>query len=372
MRTWSAVAVGFLLVVIAARAAAADEGPSVYYSLRFDEKHKQGTPPNVDVLVVGGPNGVPASSWSLAQVDVHPPVVIPAIDLRTHVHDRDNLAIALVVEGHKIFVGNDEYEKNPDDRWSGVFSILKDVLSEISKADPIPTSEVMVVVYGRGARVLAPLRPLTALSPTVFGRQSDYENEVARDLAQGVALAMDGLGSTTAARKALIVIGDGADTNVDSGPARLIELRKRAERDRIELYAINYNAGIGDELFAIKRLVDKPFIVGGVDEIVPATRAVVERINDRFVLTFHPSPSWFDNCPHDFQLLLDGKPFPNEEPTTWELLLYFHGPRCAAKAKPDRDESNWAWLLVFTVGIAAAVGTAAFLRRRRTERPQRS
>lgn len=355
-----------LLFVVAPGPAVADDRPAVYYDLYRDEKLGAVPPLKTDVIVVGGPNGVPKSSWTLAQVDVQPPAVMSAIDLRTHVDSRDNLAIALVVEGHKIFVGTDEYEVL-DNHFPGVISNLQGVVAAISKADPTPTSEGMVIVYGRGARVLAPLQPLTKLASTSLGQQSDYELEVARDLVEGVKKALDGLLSTTAARKALIVVGDGADTNIDTARARLTELRKEAERARVELYAINYSAGIGDELSVIKALVRDPIIAADADQIEPAARAIVDRINDRFVLTFELPPTALDWCPHEFQLLLDGKPFPDHEPITYQPLVMFHVEMCkadVARRGARSDGYHWAWPLIFSLGTAVAVGVALYLNRR--------
>ena len=65
-----------------------------------------------------------------------------------------------------------------------------------------------------------------------LGGQKDYSGKIGTDMVQGITMAMAELSKVTTARKALIVVGDGNDTNNDAAKNQLAQLKKEAAKDR--------------------------------------------------------------------------------------------------------------------------------------------
>jgi hypothetical protein len=338
------VVVAVVGAAVALRAAPVHAGPEVYLNVKVsDDPKDKGKPPFIEAIVVAGPAGKPPDAWTLAQVDAKQPIAIQATKMRKYTEGNDTIAVVLLLEGHKIFIGNETYEENPDDQFAGVLPKLIPMVNELPAIGP-PGSLGSIVIYKRGAEVKLPMGPLANLTGDKLGIQKDYELEVTRDLVTGVAEAITQLRKVTTSRKVLIVVGDGADTNIDNAKTQLTQLRKQCEQDRIELYGLNYTAGIGDELSAIKSLIPNVDIVQSIDGIASQMKAIVDRINDRYYLTFPGADpklgvmfDW-DGKDHEMQLRLDKEPFPKDgEPITLSMVPIF---------KKKVAGSGFPWLAV--------------------------
>ena len=82
--------------------------------------------------------------------------------------------------------------------------------------------------------------PLANITGPSFGTQKDYQNTKGDELVKGIELALAELHKVKTARKALIVISDGADTNPDAAKSQLANLKKQAAQDHIQTFAIIY------------------------------------------------------------------------------------------------------------------------------------
>ena len=343
IRTGALVLAAMLGVAARATPAAAEGGGEYFLNVKVnaDPKEKNKKPaPNIEAIVVAGPAGKPAEVWQLSQTDAKVPIAITAIKMRKYTEGNDTIAVVLLLEGHELFIGNTSYIEDPDSQYAGVLPKLIPMVSLLPKIGP-PGSQGAIVIYHQGAEVKLPMGDLKNLTGDKLGQEKDYQGKVTRDLVTGVNAAITELRKVTTSRKALIVVGDGADTNIDAAKAQLQQLRKQCEADRIELYGLNYTAGIGDELTAIKSLIPDVKVVQSIEGIEAEMGAIIERINDRYYLTFPGFDkklgigfTW-DGKDHEMQLKLDKQDF--GEPAPIALVPVW--------GKPP-DESDFPWLAV--------------------------
>ena len=334
-------------LVLVGRATPAAAAPEYYLNVKIPDDPKLGKnpPPYIEAIVVAGPAGKPPEVWQLAQTDAKVPIAMTATKIRKYIEGNDTIAVVLLLEGHELFIGNTSYTEDPDSQYPGVLQKLVPMVNLLPKIGP-PGSLGAIVIYHQGAEVKLPMGPLTNLTGDKLGQEKDYQGKVTRDLVTGVNAAITELRKVTTSRKALIIVGDGADTNIDAAKAQLQTLRKQCEQDRIELYGLNYNANIGDELTAVKSLVPDVQIVQSIDGIEAQMGAIIEKINDRYYLTFPGKDpklgiayTW-DGKDHEMQLKLDKEDF--GEPVPIALVPIWN---------PPQAESSFPWLwIIIPVG----------------------
>lgn len=151
------------------------------------------------------------------------------------------VAIAFVVEGHEMWVGNDRREDVPGhERVAGALDPLKEALAKVPLAGLPAGSMATVVTYGEQAAVRFPMAPIAKLTPDAFGEQKDYAGIIDRDLVAGVTLGLDELAKVKEARRVLVVIGDGTDTNPEVAERELPALAKRAAAEHVQIATFVY------------------------------------------------------------------------------------------------------------------------------------
>jgi hypothetical protein len=279
--------------------------------------------------------------------DVKPPILLPATIVRPYAAATDTLAVLILLEGHFLFIGNRDYEPDPDSQYDGIHPFLP-AIPGVFRAIAPPGSLGGIVRYDKGATVLAPLGPLDQLDGGRFGTEADYAGLVTRDLVTGVETSVELLSQVTTVRKALVIITDGADTNIDQARIDLARLKRRCDQDRIEVYAVGYVANIGDELTAIKALVPDILIAQSADAVPARITDIAHRIGARTEIEFASAAFPWDGKQHDVQVLLDGAPWP---PHADALELGF---AVLTTPKPARG-SSLTWLIALGLVIAAAV-----------------
>jgi hypothetical protein len=334
--------------VMAARSAPAEaQGrQEVYLNVKVsDDPKDKGKPPFIEAIVVAGPAGKPPEAWTLAQVDAKVPIQIQATKLRKYTEGNDTIAVVLVLEGHQLFIGNKSYEEDPDSVYDGVLNKLIPMVNKLPAIGPAG-SQGAIVVYHQGAEVKLPMGDIKNLTGEKLGVEKDYEGKVTRDLTTGVNAALTELRKVTTSRKVMIIVGDGADTNIDVAKVQLAQLKKHCEQDRIELYALAYQPpNMSDDfLSAIKNLVTNVDVVQSIEGIEAQMEAIVSRINDRYYLTFpgydpklKVAYDW-DGKEHEMQLKLDKEPFPKDsEPITLGLVPEWN------RVKPSK---SFPWLAI--------------------------
>jgi hypothetical protein len=296
-------------------------GPEVALEIKISEV--RGAAPYIVASVIGGPVGANASRWSLVQLDRNPPIEVPANELRNHRDSEDSIAIVVLVEGHFLFMAD------------GIHRHVAAVIDAVRDLGPTGSLGA-VVTYDKGATVRRSMTPLADLDHTALGVERDYRGRVTRDLVTGVEVSIDLLRRVVTSRKALIVVGDGADTDIENAKIELAEQRRICAQDRIELYSIAYDAHIGDELSAIKALIPDVRIALAPRDVEAHAAAIAERIAGRYQIVFPGRAlEWVACKVHTFELRFDGvpiaepfelgAPFPclprRREPPAWRAPL---------------------------------------------------
>jgi hypothetical protein len=167
------------------------------------------------------------------------------------------------------------------------------------------------------------------------------------DLVDGVTLGVRALVQATATRKALIVIGDGNDTNNEAAKPQLLAIKKQASQQQISSYAIIYKSVISPEENVITTLVPGAVTMNSIDGVGSALAAAVDRITDRYYVTFDARDLPWDGHSHDLTLAVAGR-----DVATADIVLPA-SPRSIAWRQ-------WRWLEelalgTLLVGLFAAV-----------------
>jgi hypothetical protein len=338
------------LVVFAAAPVVARAEIEVRLSVKVsDDPKRRGAAPDIEATIIGGPGGVPADKFSLVQTDAKVPVNLKATGLRKYTEGNETIAVVLLVEGHEVWMGNESYAETEEDKYFGVYSKLGPVVDALSKVGPAGSMGA-IIVYSQGAEARHPMSPLATMTSDKLGGQKDYQNKTSRDLVTGVNEALSQLRKITTSRKALVVLGDGADTNPNEAKGQLSQLRKAFEQDRIEVYGIQYVAeSLDNEGGVVKTLIPDVKVAQSMDGIAASMNAIVERMNDRYYVTFPGHDprlkagfSW-DGKEHELAVKIDQQEL---DPATLALVPVWRAPR----------EGGFPWLAVLIpVGLLAVV-----------------
>lgn len=158
------------------------------------------------------------------------------------------VAIAFVMEGWEGWVGNDEIPNLPEGEVHlGALKGLEEAFAKVSLASLPAGSTATVVSYGERAVVRHPMGPAATLKASAFGAQKDYLGVIDRDLVGGLTLGLDELAKVKDARRVLVVIGDGTDSNADTAKERLTALARRAEAEKVQIVSYVYKAELSSE-----------------------------------------------------------------------------------------------------------------------------
>jgi len=349
------------LVAIFASTVKADNGspPSsgnaeLYMSVRApDQKDpkQKGKAPAIDVTVVGGP-AVPLDKFSLSTTNKGVRVTMKAEKLRPYTDGTETIAIALVINGQKIWVGTDGIpDIDPNESYPGVLKNLSQAIDKLQLGNAGPSgSKGMVVSYSTGAEVKVPMGDLKNITGAALGEQKDYYNKISSDMVQGITMAMAELSKVSTARKALIVVGDGNDTNNEAAKPALVELKKQALKQGVQLFAIIYKDSISDQGAVITTMIPTAKTVNSADGIASELNAIIARMADRYYLTF---PGFdektgmylpFDGKEHDLVLKIDQT---EADPVTMTLAPVW--------APPVKSSFPWLIVILSLVGVILLV-----------------
>jgi hypothetical protein len=239
--------------------------PTYADEIKLDLQVKQQDPtsktkrdaPNIEATIIDGPN-IPLDKFSLSDPSARVPVALKAISKREYTEGTDTIAIALVINGQEIWIGNHKVEPDPAAQYPGVLENLTAAIDrlKLGEAGP-PGSKGVIISYSTGAEIKLPMSPLVELTGAALGSQEDYRGKIGTDMVQGITLGIAELSKATTVRKALIVVGDGHDTDDDRAKTQLQELKDQARKQNIDLFAVN------DRKVAKHDLVDNDVITLG-------------------------------------------------------------------------------------------------------------
>jgi hypothetical protein len=307
--------------------------------------------PQLRATIIGAPRG-DAAAVRVLDEGAGEPIVAATL---TGVPDGgEPTALAIVFEGWEGYVGTTggEYEE-----WQpqvpGPLVNVNEALDRFDFTKLGPNSEAVVVTYANGAVVRMPLGAIARLHGKPLGAEKDYAREIGTDLVQGIALGLDQLRHSHATRKAMLVIGDGNDTNNEAARVKLSEWRARAAAERVELFAIIWKSALSSEANVISVLVPDARTVNSADGTAAEIARMMSRLGDRYYATFPGEGLRWDGQRHRLAIEVAGQRLPSVEVVlapVWE--------------RPAERSHVW-WIAIAAVVCAAA---AAFIAWRRKSR----
>jgi hypothetical protein len=353
------------LVLLVSPAVAQKSGEKkVYLQVKpvdpLDAKRK-GNAPEIEATIVGAGAGIPQDKFTLTQTDAKSPIPpMKASSVRAYTQGSETIAVVVLIEGHNIWIGNDDYAPEGEGRYEGALKKLAPVIDKLNKVGP-PGSLGALLVYHNGVDVKVPMGPLTGLNGAALGSQKDYEKMVSTAMTNGVIQGLAELKKVTTSRKALVVIGDGGDVNPAEAKKQLVELKRQADLDHIELYAITYQSGLPVDDKVIGKLVPTAISSDSADSVASAVDGIVSRMNDRVYVVFpgydtklKTGYTW-DGKEHDMALKIDQEEF---EPV--QLVL-------APPWKPAGGGFPWLLAVVLPIGGLVLIGVGVALFKKKPE-----
>lgn len=247
----------------------------------------KGAAPQIEATVIGAPN-LPGEKFTLREENAKQPVEIKPTSKREYNQGTETLALAIVMNGWEIWIGNDELvAEGESSRFPGVLKGLVAALDKVQFKDAGPPGSVgAVITYADKAVVRVPMGPLDRITGSALGTQKDYYGTQGQELVEGVDLALSELHKVQASRKVLIVVCDGIDKNMDSAKGRLTSSKARALSDQIQTFAIIYKGALSGEGNVISALVPRPDTVNSAENIATTIQSILARMADRQYLTF--------------------------------------------------------------------------------------
>ncbi len=260
--------------------------------------------PTIEATIVGGPT-VPVEKFVITDPSAKPPVTLKASALRPYTAGTETIAVAFVINGQEVWIGNDEIEAEESPaRHLGILKNLKQALQTVPFATAGPAgSKGVLISYGDKAEVKVPMGPIGNITAEALGSQKDYYKKFGTSMVEGINLAVSELHNVTASRKALIVVCDGNDTNNEAAKAQLQNLKKQALGEKIQTFAIIYKGELSEPGNVITTMIPTASTVSNAEGIASSIQAILSRMADRYYLTF----PGFDTK-SNFGFLWDGKP----------------------------------------------------------------
>jgi hypothetical protein len=149
--------------------------------------------------------------------------------------------------------------------------------SDLAKAAP-PGTVGVLISYGVGAAARVPMGPIAAITAFALGSQLEYRKNLTSDLVYGVTLAADELDRVVAQKKVILIVGDGSETNVGDGPARIAELKARLHVSTVGVSAVSYAPFIPPEQNLFPLLTEDTIAVDSAEAFVTELTRRLQRL----------------------------------------------------------------------------------------------
>ncbi len=263
--------------------------------------------PVIKATVIGAPNQ-PMEKFVLVDKSAKPtPVEIKASKLTPFLKSTDKVAIAIVMNGWEMWIGNDkevpEIREDDPSRYPGVLIELRTALDRLKFQESGPPGSLgMIITYGDRPVIRVPMGPLGEINGSKLGSQKDYFGTTGVELVSAIRLAMAELKKVQVSRRVLIVVCDGNDTNNEAAKAQLLELKKQAQQDQVQTFAIVYKAKLSGDSNIIPIMIPQTAVVTTAENIAAAIANILSRMDDRKYLEF---PGY--DKKKDIGLTFDGK-----------------------------------------------------------------
>jgi hypothetical protein len=252
------------------------------------------------VATIENAPSLPLTSFAMRGTRDHERVVAPAVRLRRFADGRQPVAIAIVISGQELWMGNDLVEPDPSAQYPGALRGFARALDQLHVDSAMPVgSTATVITYATGAKVRLPLGPIARLRGDALGTQRDYYQQIGTDLVAGVELAFHELARSEAPLKYIVVVGDGRDTDPDRAADELAALRKRAAMDNVGVFAIVYRTTSFAAPVVVTKLDANTKFVSSLDGIGAALSSFVDAVASRYYVTFDGTQLPWDGYEHE-------------------------------------------------------------------------
>lgn len=332
------------------RAAHADASTiEVQMAVKAPDKNdpkKKDDAPQIEVTVIGAPN-LPAEKFSLRDASkAAAGIELKPASKRDFIQGTETVAIAIVLEGWEIWIGNDDLLPEDDpSRYPGVLKALEQALDRVNFKDAGPKgSKGMVIVYADKPIPRIPMGDLDRITGSALGTQSDYKGTKGQELVRAVEMALSELSKVQSTTKMVIVISDGDDTNPDTAKTEMTRLKKVAKEASIQTAGIIYKGGISNDRNFLSTFTATS-TVNSADNIVAAIQGVLQKLANRQYLTFPGFDSklsvglTWDAKPHDMILKIDKD---DADPVTLVLAPVW-----------SASKAGFPWLILVIVVVGA-------------------
>lgn len=350
---WVAAAIA-LGAVGASRPVRAETSVEVLMQVKAPDKNNpktKGDAPQIEATIIGAPN-LPSEKFSLHDDTSKQPIEIKPTSKRDYNQGSETLAVAIVMNGGEFWIGNDDYRQSGDPLYCpGVLKSLESALDKQSFKDAGPNGSLgIVITYADKIVTKVPMGPLGNVSGGALGSQSDYKETQGLELVKGIETAMSELHRVQAARKALIIVGDGKDTNPEAAKGQLAALKKQASQEGIQTFAIIYKGGLSQQdenPVVINVMIPGASTVNSAESIASSIQAILARMADRQYLTFagfDPKTETgllWDGKVHNLILKIDKD---DTEPVALTLAPVWNLPK-----------GGFPWLILLVVLLGAVV-----------------
>jgi hypothetical protein len=176
-------------------------------------------------------------------------------------------------------------------------------------------------------------------------------------MVQGISLALAELSKVATARKALIVVGDGNDTNQEAARTALADLKRQAIAQHVQLFAIVYKDPISTDSSVITTMIPAAKRVSSNEGVSSELDNIMMRMADRYYVTFPGQTLPWDGKSHELTVTVDGTELEAQEVTL--------APRWAPAAR-----RGFPWLAVLIpIFIIGVIGMVVMYPRRRAALP---
>jgi hypothetical protein len=343
--------IAFVALFCTSRIAHAQGTVEVYMQAKpadQSDPKQRGKAPRIEATLIGAPK-VPLDKFSISTtLKNNQKVTLKADKLREYTEGTETLALALVINGQEIWIGNDDYETDENAKYAGVLKNLEQAIDklQLGNAGP-PGSKGVVVSYSTGADIKVPMGDLKAITGGALGSQKDYNRKLGTDMVSGITMAMTELRNVSTARKVLIVLGDGTDTNPELAKSQLKDMKEQARKQNIQLFGVVYKSALtGDAPVVLTTLIPGVKTVNSIDGIASELGAIIARMADRYYLEF---PGYdpklkqglpWDNKEHDLVIKIDQTEL---EPVTMVLSPMWN--------PPSTGGFPWLVLILVVVGL---------------------
>ncbi|MFT3695788.1 MAG: FHA domain-containing protein [Kofleriaceae bacterium] len=317
-----------------------------------------GNPPVIEATLIGAPKTT-LDKISLATTGPGgTKIVVKPDKVRPYNEGKETIAIALVINGQEIWVGNDDVETDDNAKYPGVLKSLSAAIDKLDFATNAPPGSLgMIVSYSQGTDPKLPMGDLKKLNGAALGTQKDYRGKIGTDMVQGISYALAELSKVATARKALIVVGDGNDTNAETARTALADLKRQAIAQHVQMFAIIYKDQISSEASVITNMIPNAKTVSSNEGVASELDNIIVRMADRYYVTFPGATLPWDGKEHPLAITVDATEL---EPQDVAL---------APKWAP-RQGRQFPWLaILIPMFVLGCIGIVMSLRGRRVAMP---